>query len=445
MKNYFYSLLQKYLSLYVLPQNTVVEIDPIDDSLIKRFKNSKFSFSNQFEGEKGGGKISISSQVDFDKIGLDDFDYILLSWPIHSCRDIQKLLSQISKKIQSNQRLILIYYSSLWGPLFKLATWLGLRKKTNEQNWLTHEDVVNLLRLEDFEMVKQDSKILIPVYIPVISNFINSYIAPLPLIKHLCMVNIALARPIPRPFADIAPSVTVVIPARNEAGNMAAIITRTPKMGPHDELIFIEGGSKDDTWQVIQDLVKKNENNPERKILAAQQSGRGKGDAVRLGYQMASNPILMILDADMTVPPEDLPKFYDAIVSGKGDFINGSRLVYPMEKRAMRFFNLLGNKFFAAAFSFVLGQRFKDTLCGTKVIKRDDYLKLAQNRNYFGEFDPFGDFDLIFGAARMGLKIIEVPIVYRERTYGETNISRWRHGAILLSMLLFASRKIKFL
>ena len=445
MKNYFYSLLQKYLSLYVLPQNTVVEIDPIDNSLIKRLKNSKFTLSGQFEGERGGSKISDSCRVDFDKIGVDDFDYILLGWSIHSCRDIQKLLAQISSKIQSNQRLILIYYSSLWGPLFKLATWLGLRKKTNEQNWLAHEDIVNLLSLEDFELVKQDSKVLIPIYIPLVSNFINSYIAPLPIIKHLCMVNIALARPTPKSLESALPSVTVVIPARNEAGNMAAIIERTPKMGPYDELIFIEGGSKDDTWQVIQDLVKKNANHPERKILAAQQSGKGKGDAVRLGYQMASNPILMILDADMTVPPEDLPKFYDAIVTGKGEFINGSRLVYPMEKRAMRFFNLLGNKFFAAAFSFVLGQRFKDTLCGTKVIKRNDYLKLAQNRSYFGEFDPFGDFDLIFGAARMGLKIIEVPIVYRERTYGETNISRWRHGAILLSMLLFASRKIKFL
>lgn len=445
MKNYIYSLLQKYLSLYVLPQNTVVEIDPIDNSLIKRLKNSKFSLSDQLGGEKDGNKISDTFRVNFDKIGTDGFDYILLSWPIHSCRDIQKLLAQISSKIQSNQRLILIYYSSLWGPLFKLATWLGLRKKTNEQNWLAHEDVVNLLRLENFELVKQDSKVLIPIYIPLISNFVNSYIAPLPLIKHLCMVNIALARPLPKSLVEIAPSVTVVIPARNEAGNMAAIIARTPKMGPHDELIFIEGGSKDDTWKVIQDLVKKNESNSERKIFAAQQSGKGKGDAVRLGYQMANNPILMILDADMTVPPEDLPKFYDAIVTGKGEFINGSRLVYPMEKRAMRFFNLLGNKFFAAAFSFVLGQRFKDTLCGTKVIKRDDYLKLAQNRSYFGEFDPFGDFDLIFGAARMGLKIIEVPIVYRERTYGETNISRWRHGAILLSMLLFASRKIKFL
>jgi glycosyltransferase involved in cell wall biosynthesis len=183
----------------------------------------------------------------------------------------------------------------------------------------------------------------------------------------------------------------------------------------------------------------------ERRIIIAQQEGKGKGDAVRKGYSLATRDILMILDADLTVPAEDLPKFYRAITEGKGEFINGSRLVYPMEKEAMRFFNILGNKFFAMGFSFVLGQRFKDTLCGTKVLTRDNYWKLAAHRSYFGDFDPFGDFDLIFGAARLGLKIVEVPIGYKERTYGSTNIQRWKHGVILLRMLLFAANKFKFI
>ena len=238
-------------------------------------------------------------------------------------------------------------------------------------------------------------------------------------------------------------SVSIVVAARNEEGNIKNILDRIPKMGPNDELIFVEGNSTDNTWQKIQDLSK--EYSSKLNIITAQQSGKGKGDAVRKGFSLASKEILMILDADLTVPPEDLPRFYNAIVSGKGEFINGSRLVYPMEKEAMRFFNLLGNKFFAMAFSYVLGQRFKDTLCGTKVITLKNYQKLEKNRNYFGEFDPFGDFDLIFGAARMGLKIVEVPIIYRERTYGETNISRWKHGVILLAILIFSARKIKFI
>jgi glycosyltransferase involved in cell wall biosynthesis len=255
------------------------------------------------------------------------------------------------------------------------------------------------------------------------------------------MVNIVVARPVFE--AAGKPSVSIVVPARNEAGNISNIVDRIPRMGPDDEIIFVEGNSTDDTWKVIQRVQR--ERGAARNIVICQQEGKGKGDAVRKGFSLARKEILMILDADMTVPPEDLPKFYQALATGKGEFINGSRLVYPMEKKAMRFFNILGNKFFAGAFSFVLGQRFKDTLCGTKVLTRGNYAKLAASRSFFGEFDPFGDFDLIFGASRMGLKIIEVPVNYRERVYGDTNISRWRHGAILLVMLAFAARKIKFI
>jgi glycosyltransferase involved in cell wall biosynthesis len=214
-------------------------------------------------------------------------------------------------------------------------------------------------------------------------------------------------------------------------------------MGPSDELIFVEGGSSDGTWETILKIQRLYGDT--RKIIAIKQDGKGKGDAVRRGFAQASNEVLMILDADLTVPPEDLPKFYEAYISRKGEFVNGSRLVYPMDKKAMRFINLLGNKFFASAFSFVLGERFKDTLCGTKVLSNTNYKRLSRNRSYFGDFDPFGDFDLLFGAARMGLRIVEVPISYRERTYGTTNISRWRHGFILLAMLFFASRRLKFI
>jgi glycosyltransferase involved in cell wall biosynthesis len=214
-------------------------------------------------------------------------------------------------------------------------------------------------------------------------------------------------------------------------------------MGPDDEIIFVEGNSTDDTWERIQRAASAYKGT--HRLVAAQQKGKGKGDAVRLGFDLATKDILMILDADLTTPPEELPKFYHAIVQNKAEFVNGSRLVYPMEKQAMQFFNILANKFFALAFSFVLGQRFKDTLCGTKVLSRTHYKRLAATREFFGDFDPFGDFDLLFGAARLGLKIVEIPVHYRERTYGTTNIQRWRHGLILLRMLVFAARRMKFL
>jgi len=235
---------------------------------------------------------------------------------------------------------------------------------------------------------------------------------------------------------------SVIVPCRNERGNIEDAVLRIPEMGRHTEIIFVEGHSSDGT---LEECRRVREKYPQKDIKILVQDGKGKGDAVRKGFSHAANDVLMILDADLTVPPEDLPKFFDAIVSGKGEFINGSRLVYQMEKEAMRFLNLLGNKFFSRAFTYLLEQRIRDTLCGTKVLWREDYMKILQGREYFGDFDPFGDFDLLFGAAKLNLKIVEIPVRYRERAYGTTQISRFMHGILLLKMTLFALKKIKFI
>lgn len=426
MRKYFYRIMSKYIRLYARGTDRVVEMDPLSDEL-----------GNYLDGIESTSAEKFSSLPDTDAI-----DYLILNGNLHYVPDVQAYLEKLRGEIGARTRLVVITYSSLWRPLVRLATACGWRRKTLESNWLDDGDIKNFFRLTDFELVRKDARVLLPFQIPVLSWLMNRYLAPLPGLRALTMVNLFVARPVPKQVAAVRPSVSVVVAARNEAGNIENIISRIPAMGPSDELIFVEGGSTDDTWQRIQEIKAKY---PDRQILSAKQDGNGKGDAVRKGFDMASKDILMILDADLTVPPEDLPKFYDAITSGKAEFVNGSRLVYPMEKEAMRFLNLLGNRFFAAAFSFVLGQRFKDTLCGTKVLTRENYRRLAANRSYFGDFDPFGDFDLIFGAARMGLQVTEVPITYRERTYGTTNISRWRHGVLLLMMLIFASRKLKFI
>ncbi|TGL99188.1 glycosyltransferase family 2 protein [Leptospira jelokensis] len=426
LKKYFYQKLFRYISHYCTSENSLLEYAPKNSIIETLFKGKYEKISTVNESKK------INS------------DFVLINGNLHYEDDIQKFFSSLHSKLNPNARVAIIYYNSLWWPIFKLADKLGIRSTTPEQNWISHEDVANFLILEDYELIRVEQRILLPLYIPFLSNFLNRYLAPLPFFRNFTVLNIAIARPIFKQEAkQKQPSVSIVVAARNEAGNIFDIPKRIPKMGPNDELILVEGNSTDNTWATILELKKVYKGH--LKIQTAQQDGKGKGDAVRKGFAMAKNEILMILDADLTVPPEDLPKFYTAIASGKGEFINGSRLVYPMEKKAMRFFNRVGNKFFAVSFSFVLGQRFKDTLCGTKVISKSNYAMLAKNRGYFGEFDPFGDFDLIFGASRMGLKIIEVPISYKERTYGETNISRWKHGVILLTMLLFAARKTKFI
>jgi hypothetical protein len=426
MRRYFYTSLASYLSLYVRPQDEVVEIAPRSDSLGKHFARYR----------------AVGSVEDLTTVDQLARDYVMLNGTIHYERDIQEMLNRLRECLEGSARVLFVYYSMLWKPLAWLASKFGVRSRTPEQNWIAHEDLENLCHLAGLEIIRRDVKLLCPIPIPFLANFLNRYVAPLPFFRLFTMLNIVIARPV-KPISVVGPSVSVIVPACNEAGNINDILRRCPTMGPEDEIIFVEGNSIDDTWAKIQQAVSGYKGT--HRLVAAQQKGEGKGDAVRLGFDLATKDILMILDADLTTPPEELPKFYNAIVENKAEFVNGSRLVYPMEKQAMRFFNILANKFFAVAFSFVLGQRFKDTLCGTKVLSRAHYQRLTATREFFGDFDPFGDFDLLFGAARLGLKIVEIPIHYRERTYGTTNIQRWRHGLILLRMLMFAARRMTFL
>ena len=310
-----------------------------------------------------------------------------------------------------------------------------------EMNWLSTQDTMGFLYLSDFEPVKREWRQLIPYKLLGLGFIINKILGTLPLIRRLCLRNYIVARPI-RDLGLNNPSTTVLIPCRNEKGNIENAIKRLSDFCNDMEIIYVEGGSSDGTMAEIHRVIDKY---PNKDIKALVQNGKGKGDAVRTGFEKARGDILMILDADLTVPPEDLPKFYNAIASGKGEYINGTRLVYPMHGQAMRFLNFWANRTFSVLFTWLLNQRLTDTLCGTKVITRENYIKIAKNRDYFGEFDPFGDFDLIFGASKLNLKIVEVPIRYDERKYGETQISRFSHGALLLKMVLFAYKKLKII
>ncbi len=366
------------------------------------------------------------------------YDYIIISDTLNFAADVQQIFRQLHRVSHANTRLILNYHSGLWRPALSLARFLGVKARQPQSSWLSTADVRNLLQLADWSPVVVQPRMLFPVPCLGIMTLFNRWLAPF--VSWLCLTVFCIARPsVPRAARPL--TVSVVIPARNEAGNIADAVRRTPQMGGGTELIFVEGHSRDDTWEQIQRVVREN---PALKIKHLQQTGRGKGDAVRLGFAVATGDVLMILDADLTMPPEELPKFYDVIASGRAEFANGVRLVYPMDEEAMQFLNLCANKTFGLIFTWLLGQQVKDTLCGTKVLTREHYERIAANRAYFGDFDPFGDFDLLFGAAKLNLKIADVPIRYRQRTYGTTNIQRWSHGWLLLRMVLFAARKLKF-
>ena len=367
------------------------------------------------------------------------FDIILMNDTIGALDDCLESFRSLHRFCAPHTRVIVSYHSRFWEPLFSAYARITGRKNDLPQNWLSSQDIANLLDLADFDVVKREWRILAPFRLFGLGPLINRYITTLPLIRKLSLRNYVIARP--RPTAERQkPSVSIIVPCCNERGNIEALVRRLPAFCPHMEIIFVEGGSADGTWEEIKRVETAYSG---ISIKSLKQRGTGKGDAVREGFAQAEGDILMILDADLTMPPEDLPKFYNALVDGKGEFINGSRLVYPMQQQAMRFLNLVANHFFAMLFTYLLNQRYTDTLCGTKALSRRDYLEIARNRNYFGDFDPFGDFDLIFGASKLNLKTAEVPIRYAAREYGETQISRFRHGLLLLRMVAFAFYKLK--
>jgi len=443
---YYHDQLEKYLRYLIPSQSRVLEIgcgtgellaalNPergvgIDISL-KMVEIARRKFSH-LEFEVG----------DFENIRLTErFDYVVIVETIGYVDDIQLAFKELKKVCKPETRVIIVYYNYLWEPVLKISEILHLRMRRCLQHWLPVDEIANLLQLNDFEILKRGYRFLLPVYIPLVSAFFNRFLANLPFLWKLSLNEILIAHPRCIRKAREEITCSVIIPCRNEKGNVENAVLRMPDMGKRTEIIFVEGHSKDGTFEACEGLKNRY---PEKNISVLRQKGEGKYDAVRTGFEMARSDVLMILDADLTVPPEDLPKFFDAIASGKGDFINGTRLVYQMEKQAMRYLNLLANKFFSSAFSYILEQRIRDTLCGTKVLWRKDYLKIAEGREYFGDFDPFGDFDLLFGAAKLNLKIVEIPIKYRERSYGSTQISRFRHGFLLFKMVFFALGKIKF-
>ena len=443
---YYYKELTRLLRFVIPPGARILEVGCGDGFLLRQLQPS-FGMGIDISprmielarASAAPGETNLRFEVaDIESTTFTErFDYVLMSDLLGNLMDIQQALENARTACHERTRLIVNYHGILWEPLLRLAARMRLKMPNRHQNWISPSDIRHFLNLADFEVVTNQMRLLLPKYVPGVSWLFNRVLARLPGLNRLCLAHLLVLRKKERPPAEPR-SVSIVVPCRNEKGNVRAAVERIPAFGTKQEILFVDGHSTDGTAEEVEHVIR---DFPAKDIKLLRQEGRGKGDAVRLGFARAAHDVLMILDADLTVPPEDLPKFYDAIVSGKGEFINGSRLVYPMEKQAMRLLNMAGNKFFSWALSALLGQSLKDTLCGTKVLRKEDYERIAANRSFFGDFDPFGDFDLLFGASRLELRIAEIPIRYRDRTYGSTNISRFQHGWLLLKMTGFALRK----
>ncbi len=447
LQRQYRAALAHYYRLIIPADASVLEIGCADAGLLELLPNKKKDGVDISAVKLAEARRKLPESTFYQEAGelfqcARQYDYIILSDTVNYAADLQKLFENLQSVCTADTRLIVNFYNTLYRPLISFMSAMRVIPQEPQASWLSTDDVRNLLALSNWECLKEQPRLLLPLNPPLIGTLLNRFLAPV--LSFFCMTIFLTARSRVNSINPV-PSVSVVIPARNEAGNIENAIQRIPKMGKATEIIFVEGHSLDNTWEEIQRVVSKYGSSSDFILKAIRQSGKGKGNAVREGFGIATGDILMILDADLTMPPEELPKFYEAIRSGKSEFANGVRLVYPMEKQAMRFLNMCANKFFSIAFTWILGQPIKDTLCGTKVLSRKHYEQITRNRTYFGDFDPFGDFDLIFGAAKLNLKFADIPIRYQDRVYGSTNISRWKHGVMLLRMMIFAAFKLKFI
>jgi SAM-dependent methyltransferase len=441
----YHRLLKKYFSFLVPPGASVLELGCGLGDLLAAVQPARglgvdFSPAMVALARERHPELEFTVADAADFATEEKFDYILLSDLVNDLPDVQAVLERARTLAHPRTRLAVNFFNNLWRPILAVAEQLGAKAPTLPQNWLSAEDMKNLLHLAGWELVRFETRILWPLGTPLVQPLCNRWLAPL--LPPFCLTIVLVARLKPQADPGRHYRCSVVIPARNEAGNIEAAVRRTPELGLGTELIFVEGHSKDRTWDEIQRVAARF---PQRTIKVLKQQSQGKGAAVREGFAVATGSLLFILDADLTVPPEQLTKFYDVARLGTGEFVNGVRLVYPLAEESMQFLNMVANKAFGLAFSWLLGQPIKDTLCGTKVLFAQDYQAIARNRPYFGDFDPFGDFDLLFGAAKLGLRIVDLPVRYAARTYGSTNIHRWRHGWLLLRMVWLAARRLKFL
>lgn len=441
---YFYKQLIHYLNTIIDENSKVLHVRSGTGFILSKLRTKKGVGVDDSEKfiEHAANEYKDLKFVcnDVEDVKVEDkFDYVLIT-STEDIVDLKAVLDSVKKNCLPHTRVVVVYYNYLWQPTVRLAEKMGWRYRMEKHNWFGFNDVKNLLTLADYDFVANKRVILSPYNMWFISYFMNRFLARLPFFRLFTLMNITVAR------ANFAPekeaSVSIVIPCRNEAGNVEDAVNRIPKLGSHTEIIFCDDKSTDGTANVVREMIAKH---PDKDIKLYEGPAISKSENVWVGFDKAQCDILMILDADLTVIPEELPYFYEAIVKRKGEFINGSRLVYPMHKNAMRFFNVVGNKFFSVLFSYILDTQVKDTLCGTKVVWRKDYARIKKLRGSWGMRDRWGDYELLFSASKLNLKIIDLPVHYNERVYGDTKMTgRFKNGVIMLKICIGALRKLKF-
>ena len=463
--SYYHGAVERQLSTLIPPGSSVLELGCGTGNLLSALRPSRglgLDISPEMVRLARAKFPDLRFEVaDAEAFNVDEkFDFVVASDLIGELGDITAMLECFHKVSHKSTRLIVTFHSPTLEAVLRTAQRAKLSMAPLRQNWVGLGTAKSMLALSDLRVVGEQHSLLVPVPIPFVATAANRLLSGRRAFKYFDLLNVLVAEAVPERPQPKALRCSVIIPCRNEIGNIDAAVERMPDLGPETQIIFVDGASTDGTKERIEEVIDRYRGQKDIKLILqmpeADYAGPkddpdaptvmlklGKGDAVRKGFDAASGDVLMILDADLTVPPEDLPRFLYPLATNKGRFVNGTRLVYPMEDRAMKFVNYLGNWFFSLLFTWLLEQPIRDTLCGTKVLLKSDYERIKAGRKHFGEFDPFGDFDLLFGAARLRLPIVEVPVRYKRRLAGVSKVRVSQHGWLLVGMSLIAFRRLK--
>ena len=357
------------------------------------------------------------------------YQRIILTDVVENYDDVFALLNIVSNLLTIDGKLIISSINTKYLILSRTLEFLKLKDSNENTSYIHVKKIRNITSGVGLEYQKFYTKQLFPFSFFYVGNVINKIMEIISFQLNLGIKTYIIFRP--AIITNSKNSKSIIIPAKNEEGNLVELVSRIPKF-ENTEIIFSYGKSKDNTLKVMKQIT---QSNKLFKFKLVKQTKNGKANAVWEALNVVENDLIAILDADISVDPETLSDFFDIIEKNNADFVNGTRLIYDMEKNSMRFLNRIGNRFFQFFISKIIKEALTDSLCGTKVFKKSYLNDLYFWQNIFGKKDPFGDFDLIFAAAYSGQKIVEMPIVYRERKYGTTQIARFKDGFKLLFYL----------
>lgn len=445
---YYYTQIQRLLKFLIPPGKSILYFGCYREDVIYSLDASSSVVINEEVDER----ISKNKSVEFVhcKYHLynpqQEYDYIILDTVIGKTENINLLLRNISSACSSHTRIIIHQENYLWRPLLNFAASFGLKKQEKTQNWLSIKDVETYLETAGFESTRVYKKNIFPLKAGFLGPILNHFFSTIPVLDFLKLDQFIVGR-FNKPFTQLksSSSLSICLTVKDEEHNIEPIVSSLPVLCENQEILFVEGNSTDNTAKEIERMKMLF---PHKNIRLIKQPGKGQGDAIHTGFKEAKGEIIILYEGDGTSEPYDIQYFYEAIEAGRFEFIEGSRFVYPLSHKCMPLANKIGNVVFAKWFSFFLNQRTTDVLSGIKAIRKKDYEKIYNTWGFLGIPDPFGDFELLFGSARYGLKIGEIPIRYKPRVFGESKTSVFKHGWYLLKMaftgyFIFRNSKVR--